>query len=622
MKLWCILVRLGFIGCLWLAASGTLRADSSRIGRFTSSQDINRPLHSGNAVFDADAWQYRITGGGSNMWFGADAFHFLSTKIDGDLVLSAEMLWPEPSKQAHRKAGLMLREDTSPGSRYVDVVLHGDGLISLQYRAEPGGPTREVQAAVRGRPQLRLERWGNYFSASFVNAKGKWEATGCGIELALPPELLAGLLVCSHDDQTAETALFRRVQLATHPFPSGEHPAWRCTLEVVPLGSKDRRVVLAATNQISSPSWSSNGQALAFLAAGQLWAVPAAGGEVRKADPRLFPGRRVGVGQSPDGSQKYYRARRGGVDQIWLKSADSRNPKAMISDNANNWYPHPSMDGRWLLWAAWPAKIRPSSHPAPVGLRMMNLQNGEVQLLAQLSAAKGTMEVSPWSPDSRQVVFVSRHPDLNGWLRSRDGYESAIAKFENSDRTNCAPREAVLFLGSSTIRLWKTLAEDFPGLPWVQRGFGGSKIVDSTYFAERVVFPYAPRVIVFYAGDNDLANHRLPERVLADFREFVSTVHARLPQTRIGFLAIRPSKARWAWIGKTREANRLVAEFCRTDTRLGYLDTFSPTLNARGRPRSEWFEADDLHLNRAGYAAWAQAIQPWLREQGTGPDGS
>src|SRR5579883_3510875 len=119
-------------------------------------------------------------------------------------------------------------------------------------------------------------------------------------------------------------------------------------------------------------------------------------------------------------------------------------------------------------------------------------------------------------------------------------WKDELARFDASDRTNMPPKHEILFLGSSTIRFWTTLAKDFPGKQVINRGFGGSQIDEATALADRLVFPYEPRIIVFYSGDNDLAAGKSPERVFADFQEFVKTVHARLPDTVIDVLAIKP----------------------------------------------------------------------------------
>jgi lysophospholipase L1-like esterase len=191
-------------------------------------------------------------------------------------------------------------------------------------------------------------------------------------------------------------------------------------------------------------------------------------------------------------------------------------------------------------------------------------------------------------------------------------WENEIRAFEAADRTNPPPAQAILFIGSSSIRIWKSLAADFKGLSVINRGFGGSQMEDSVYFADRIVLPYRPRHIVVYAGDNDLALGKSPEQVLAAFQAFVRKVHGSLPATRIDFISVKPSPSRWMLESKIRETNRLVAEDTRTDPRLGFIDVFTPMLASDGKPRSELFQRDELHMNRSGYVLWTSLIRPYL----------
>ena len=124
-----------------------------------------------------------------------------------------------------------------------------------------------------------------------------------------------------------------------------------------------------------------------------------------------------------------------------------------------------------------------------------------------------------------------------------ESWEPSIQKFEEADRQHPAEKGGVLFIGSSSIRLWESLAADFPDVKVLNRGFGGSQIVDSTYYVGRIVVPYRPRMIVLYAGDNDLASGRSPEQVADEFKEFVERVRRDLPAVRIAFMSIKPSSS-------------------------------------------------------------------------------
>ena len=193
-------------------------------------------------------------------------------------------------------------------------------------------------------------------------------------------------------------------------------------------------------------------------------------------------------------------------------------------------------------------------------------------------------------------------------------FEKEIEAFEAADAKHAPPSGAVLFVGSSSIRKWTTVAADFPGLAVINRGFGGSKIPDSTHYASRIVTPYKPRAIVFYAGDNDLAGGRTPEGVLADYKAFVAEVRRSLAETPILFLAIKPSLARVKLIATQNEANRLVREYVAADKTLSYVDVATPMFKADGQPRPELFVSDGLHMNAEGYKIWTSILTPLLKE--------
>ena len=188
-------------------------------------------------------------------------------------------------------------------------------------------------------------------------------------------------------------------------------------------------------------------------------------------------------------------------------------------------------------------------------------------------------------------------------------FAAEIEAFERADQTNPPPQNAVLFVGSSSIRLWKTLKEDFPDLPVINRGFGGSQVADSVRYADRIVLPYRPSAVVLYAGDNDLAAGKSPQQVAADVRAFAAKVHAAQPDVPILYLAIKPSVARWKLIDKIRQANALVEQFAIEDDHVDYVDVFTPTLTPDAQPRPDLLIADGLHLNAVGYKLWTPIVR-------------
>jgi lysophospholipase L1-like esterase len=196
-------------------------------------------------------------------------------------------------------------------------------------------------------------------------------------------------------------------------------------------------------------------------------------------------------------------------------------------------------------------------------------------------------------------------PDFSRW-------EKAIAAFEQQDKDNPPPKNAILFVGSSSIRLWE-LKKSFPDLDVINRGFGGSQIVDSVHFAPRLVTRHAPRLVVFYAGDNDIAFGKTPEQVAADYHAFIQAVHKELPKTNVIFISIKPSVLRWSLWDKMQKANALIEADCKKNELLAYVDITGPMLGDDGKPRKDLFVSDGLHLNARGYELWTSVLKPYLK---------
>jgi lysophospholipase L1-like esterase len=191
-------------------------------------------------------------------------------------------------------------------------------------------------------------------------------------------------------------------------------------------------------------------------------------------------------------------------------------------------------------------------------------------------------------------------------------WESVIAEFEAADLAAPPPEGAVVFVGSSSIRLWHSLADDFTAIETINRGFGGSGMGDLLYYADRIVTPYQPDHVVVYTGENDLARNATAETVYTNYRDLVSAIHAELPEARITFVAMKPSPSRVHLLDEKRRGNALIKDFSETDERLGYIDVFEPMLDADGVPRAELFVDDMLHLNDDGYRLWREIIGPYV----------
>src|SRR5262245_23518860 len=184
-------------------------------------------------------------------------------------------------------------------------------------------------------------------------------------------------------------------------------------------------------------------------------------------------------------------------------------------------------------------------------------------------------------------------------------WEKEIAALEKKQSEKPPEKGGIVFAGSSTIRLWD-LQSAFPKA--TNSGFGGSEIRDTTHFADRVVLKHEPRAIVFYAGDNDIKSGRSALQVKEDFEAFVKAVQNRLPKTKVYFISIKPSVARWSLFETQTQANKLVKDYCEREGRLGYIDIVPAMLGTDSKPMPDLFVKDGLHLSPKGYAFWNEVV--------------
>lgn len=190
-------------------------------------------------------------------------------------------------------------------------------------------------------------------------------------------------------------------------------------------------------------------------------------------------------------------------------------------------------------------------------------------------------------------------------------WEKDIAAFANSERATPPAQGGIVFVGSSSIRLWKTLAQDFPDRRVINRGFGGSMLADSVYYADRLIVPHQPRQVVIYVGGNDINAKKTPEVVYGDLVALVTKIRAALPRTRIAYISIAPTPSRWSQVEQVKQANALIADYCRGHG-VDFVDVFPLMLGPDGRPKPDIFVKDQLHLNERGYALWRDAVRPYL----------
>lgn len=201
------------------------------------------------------------------------------------------------------------------------------------------------------------------------------------------------------------------------------------------------------------------------------------------------------------------------------------------------------------------------------------------------------------------------------WLEPRPGSRRApiVPRYIEEMKWKHLPQEVVLIAGSATARMWNN-EKWFSDFRTVNRGFGGSRIDDNTYFADQLIIPFHPSTILFYAGDNDLWARKPVELTVQHFREFVAKIRAELPRTQIVFVAIRPSIARWEIVDAMRAANEQIRAIVERDPNLYYADIDPIMIGDDGKPRPELFLDDDLHLTELGYLEWTRLVKPILQK--------
>jgi len=198
-------------------------------------------------------------------------------------------------------------------------------------------------------------------------------------------------------------------------------------------------------------------------------------------------------------------------------------------------------------------------------------------------------------------------------LGSPEQWTEKIAELTRHDATQPPPSGATVFVGSSSIVMWNSLARDFPDIAVINRGFGGSELADSVFYADRIVLPYRPKAVVLYAGENDIAAGKPPEKVVADFKAFRAKVHGALPDSHIYYLSMKLSPSRAKFRSQMLRANELIAADCAQAHNCTFVDVNGPMLDSAGNPRPELFLPDQLHMLPAGYEIWTKVLRPLLQ---------
>jgi lysophospholipase L1-like esterase len=191
-----------------------------------------------------------------------------------------------------------------------------------------------------------------------------------------------------------------------------------------------------------------------------------------------------------------------------------------------------------------------------------------------------------------------------------------IQQFKKKDSISFPPKNAILFVGSSSFRKWEDVQSYFPGYKIINRGFGGSTLPDVIRYANNVILPYHPKQVLVYCGDNDLAasDTVTPQIVTSRFRNLFHIIRTNLPKANIAYVSIKPSPSRAKLMPKMKQANLLIKSFLQKQKNTSFIDVYKPMLLPTGEPKPEIFLEDSLHMNAKGYAIWKKVIQPYLKK--------
>jgi lysophospholipase L1-like esterase len=218
---------------------------------------------------------------------------------------------------------------------------------------------------------------------------------------------------------------------------------------------------------------------------------------------------------------------------------------------------------------------------------------------------------------NRQVPIHSADSvEFGRWQEDIDRWAEAIQRFEHIDRTEKDPENAIMFVGSSSIRLWKTLQQDMAPYPVIQRGYGGAKYSDLAYYADRIILPHRFRALVLFVG-NDISGKetdKTPKEVAAYFQHVVRVVRHERPEVPIFCIDVRPTISRWHVWEQTAAGNRALQQVCEADPNLHFVSTPDLFMTKDGVVRKDLFVEDQLHLNRAGYRVWSARIRQELQK--------
>jgi Tol biopolymer transport system component len=417
------LAILVFLSCAASVSAGQQHADS--IGLFEAHTDVGDNPRKGTASHDPANGEYRITGGGANMWGKVDAFHFAWKRATGNFTITADVHFIGKGAEEHRKAVLAVRQSLDANAAYADVAIHGDGLTALQFRPIPGAETSEVRSTVNAPVRIRIERRGAQFLMS-AGKSGERLVTSIAATVGLDGPVYIGIGVCSHDAQVLEAAVFSNVSIqelpSTKPDPNPENV--RSKISIYDLESKSVRVIYSADRLWEAPNWSPDGKYLIANSGGVIHRfVLDAKGEAQPEKLALDKAYDCNNDKalSPDGKRLAFSAQHPPAQgsQVYVSNADGSSPQ-MVTANIPSYFHGWSPDGRWLAF---------------VGERSGNFDIYRVSATGgkeeRLTSSPGFDDGPDYSPDGKWIyINTDRSGGWDIWRFPAEGAGANDAKAE------------------------------------------------------------------------------------------------------------------------------------------------------------------------------------------------
>jgi TolB protein len=402
-----ILCSLAVLGNLSMAAVGQFEGQ----GDVGDACDIGIP---GSASFDAAKNEYGITASGYNMWFNRDAFHFLYNKVEGDLVMAADINFVGKGKVAHRKAGWIVRQTLDKDSAFIGAIVHGDGLIALQWRPVKGGQMSDglqIRRTVKEIVTIKLECHADNYTLSVAPDGRQFQIVG-SVTMKMTDPVYAGLAVCSHGTNTAETAVFSNVKFEKQGVVNLKERVLESTLETISVENGERKTVYRAREHFEAPNWTPDGKTLIFNSKGLIYTIPVEGGKPQLLDTGEAKKCNNDHGLSPDGKFIAVSSQHAsdGKSRIYVLPITGGAAR-LVTPKAPSYWHGWSPDGKTLAYCA--------ERNNEFDIYTIPVEGGEE---TRLTTAPGLDDGSEYSPDGKTIFFNSERTGLMKiWKMNADG---------------------------------------------------------------------------------------------------------------------------------------------------------------------------------------------------------